>query len=205
MFKKFIILNFIFCLLSSISFAVNINDISVTGNKRISKESIIVFGDIKFDKNYNQDDLNIILKNIYETNFFKKVNFNIDGTILNITVVENPIIESLIINGIKSKKLRDLILDKISLKSRKSFIESTFLSDLNLIKNIIRSNGYYFADIKTESLINEKQNSVRLVYNVDLGKRAKINEIQFIGDKKVKDRKLKMPKKNYLQLILVFN
>ena len=188
MLKKFIILNLIFYLLSSISLAETIKDISVIGNKRISKESIIVFGDIKFDKKYDQDDLNIILKNIYETNFFKKIDFNLKGSILNITVVENPIIESLLINGIKSKKLRDLILDKISLKSRKSFIESTFLSDLNLIKNIIRSSGYYFANIETESLINDNQNSVRLIYNIDLGKKAKINEIQFIGDKKVKDR-----------------
>ena len=70
-------------------------------------------------------------------------------------------------------------------------MESLFLSDLNLIKNILKSSGYYFAEIKTTSSSNEEQNSIRLIYEVNLGKRAKIEEIQFIGDKKIKDRKLK--------------
>ena len=75
----------------------------------------------------------------------------------------------------------------------------TFLSDLNLIKNIIKSSGYYFAQIKTTSILNEEQNSIRLIYDIDLGKRAKINEIQFIGDKKVKDRT-----RNIIKKILFF-
>ena len=70
-------------------------------------------------------------------------------------------------------------------------MESLFLSDLNLIKNILKSSGYYFAEIKTTSSSNEEQNSIRLIYEVNLGKKAKIEEIQFIGDKKIKNRKLK--------------
>ncbi len=184
-------INFILLFISSLSFAQIINDIKVDGNKRISKESIIVFGGIDFNKNYNDDDLNVILKNIYETNFFKEINLKINNSILEVLVIENPIIENLQINGIKSKNLTELLFDKIKLKNRSSYIESSFLSDLNLIKNIIKNSGYYFAEIKTSSILNEEQNSIRLSYDIDLGKRAKIQEVQFIGDKKIKDRKLK--------------
>ena len=184
-------INFILLFISSLSFAQIINDIMVDGNKRISKESIIVFGGIDFNKNYNDDDLNVILKNIYETNFFKEINLKINNSILEVLVIENPIIENLQINGIKSKNLTELLFDKIKLKNRSSYIESSFLSDLNLIKNIIKNSGYYFAEIKTSSILNEEQNSIRLSYDIDLGKRAKIQEVQFIGDKKIKDRKLK--------------
>jgi outer membrane protein insertion porin family len=184
-------INFILLFISSLSFAQIINDIKVDGNKRISKESIIVFGGIDFNKNYNDDDLNVILKNIYETNFFKEINLKINNSILEVSVIENPIIENLQINGIKSKNLTELLFDKIKLKNRSSYIESSFLSDLNLIKNIIKNSGYYFAEIKTSSILNEEQNSIRLSYDIDLGKRAKIQEVQFIGDKKIKDRKLK--------------
>ena len=184
-------INFILLFISSLSFAQIINDIKVDGNKRISKESIIVFGGIDFNKNYNDDDLNIILKNIYETNFFKEINLKVNNSILEVSVIENPIIENLQINGIKSKNLTELLFDKIKLKNRSSYIESSFLSDLNLIKNIIKNSGYYFAEIKTSSILNEEQNSIRLSYDIDLGKRAKIQEVQFIGDKKIKDRKLK--------------
>ncbi len=184
-------INFILLFISSLSFAQIINDIKVDGNQRISKESIIVFGGIDFNKNYSDDDLNVILKNIYETNFFKEINLKIYNSILEVSVIENPIIENLQINGIKTKNLTELLFDKIKLKNRSSYIESSFLSDLNLIKNIIKNNGYYFAEIKTSSILNKEQNSIRLSYDIDLGKRAKIHEVQFIGDKKIKDRKLK--------------
>jgi len=191
MFKKIIKINFILFFISSLSIAQTISDIKVDGNKRISKESIIVFGNIEFDKNYNDDDLNTVLKNIYETNFFKEINLKINNSILEVSVIENPIIEDVQINGIKSENLTDLLLDKITLKNRSSYIESSFLSDLNLVKNILKSSGYYFADVKTTSILNEEQNSTRLTYDIDLGKRAKIHKVQFIGDKKIKDRKLR--------------
>ena len=172
------------------SYADIIKDIKISGNKRISKESIIVFGKIEKNIDYSNSKLNSLLKELYKTNFFKKVQLNIDNNILNIVVVENPIIESLEINGIKSKKLNEVLLEKMSLKSRKSYIESIFQKDVNLVKNIIKSNGYYFAEIKTNSISNDEQNSIRLIYDITLGKKAKINEIQFLGDKKFKDRKL---------------
>ena len=191
MFSKIIKINLCLIFLSSICFAMSFNSIKVDGNKRISKESIIVFGNIKINKDYNQSDLNQILKTLYETNFFKEVKLNVNNNVLNISIVENPIIESLEINGITSKKLTEALLDKIELKSRKSYIESIFLKDLNLIKNIVKSSGYYFAEINTKAIKNLEQNSIKLIYDVDLGNKAKINEIQFIGDKKIKDRKLK--------------
>ena len=191
MLNRILNINLLVIFFASFSFAEIINDIDVIGNKRISKESIIVFGEIKRDVNYNQDDLNNVLKNIYETNFFKKIELNIINKVLVINVVENPIIEDLEINGIKSKNLREVLLEKISLKSRKSYVESTFVSDLNLIKNIIKSSGYYFAKVETKSILNEDQNSIRLIYNIVLGNRAKISQIEFIGDKKIKDRKLR--------------
>ena len=191
MLKRILKLNFIIFFIASVSFAEIITDVSVTGNKRISKEAIIVFGKIKLNNNYENNDLNLILKELYLTNFFEDVNINIVNTTLNIKVKENPIIESLEINGIRSSKMEDLLLDKIELKSRKSYIETIFLSDLNLVKNIIKASGYYFADIKTNSILNEKQNSIKLIYDINLGKKAKISEIKFIGDKKIKDRKLR--------------
>ena len=191
MFKKIFKINFILLFITSLSFAQIITDIKVNGNQRISKESIIVFSDINLGKNYDNDELNTIFKNIYETNFFKEINLKINKTILEISVVENPIIEDVQINGIKSKKLSEFLFERIKLKNRSSYIESSFLNDLNLIKNILKTSGYYFADIKTTSSLNEERNSIRLVYDVNLGKRAKIQEIQFIGDKKIKDRKLK--------------
>jgi outer membrane protein insertion porin family len=191
MFRKIFKINLCLLFLTTISFAEIVKNIEVVGNKRISKESILVFGNILINEDYNDDSLNLLLKNLYGTNFFKQVKLNINNNILYIDVVENPIIEDLEIRGVKNKKMVEALLDSMKLKSRKSYIESVFQKDVNLIKNMIKSSGYYFSDIKTSIINNEDQNSIRIIYDIDLGKKAKINEIVFLGDKKIKDRKLR--------------
>jgi len=191
MFRKIFKINLCLLFLTTISFAEIVKNIEVVGNKRISKESILVFGNILINEDYNDDSLNLLLKNLYGTNFFKQVKLNINNNTMYIDVVENPIIEDLEIRGVKNKKMVEALLDSMKLKSRKSYIESVFQKDVNLIKNMIKSSGYYFSDIKTSIINNEDQNSIRIIYDIDLGKKAKINEIVFLGDKKIKDRKLR--------------
>ena len=191
MFCKIFKINLCLLFLATICFAEIFKNIKVDGNKRISKESIIVFGNILINEDYNDDSLNLLLKNLYETNFFKQVKLNINKNTLYIDIIENPIIEDLEIKGVKNKKMIENLLDAMKLKSRKSYIESIFKMDVNLIKNMIKTSGYYFSDIKTSIIINEDQNSIRIIYDIDLGVKAKINEIVFLGDKKIKDRKLR--------------
>ena len=56
---------------SSKLFAENVSKIEISGNKRVSDETIIIYGDIKLNKDYQENDLNVILKNLYSTNFFE--------------------------------------------------------------------------------------------------------------------------------------
>ena len=72
-----------------------------------------------------------------------------------------------------------------------SFIESRFTSDLNNIKNTLKASGYFFSNVETKSILNEDQNTIRLIYNIELGDKAKITEIEFVGDKKFKDKRLR--------------
>ena len=190
MFKKILLISIFLSFLINLAHAEKINSIIVDGNKRLSKESIIVFGNIIINNDYNDQNLNIIFKDLYSTNFFEDINLSVKNNVLYIKVVENPIIEDLKINGISNKKLEETLLDLVQLKNRKSYIESTFTKDLTLIKNVVKSNGYYFAKVKTSIIKNKEKNSIKLIYDIDLGKKAKISEISFIGDKKIKDRKL---------------
>jgi outer membrane protein insertion porin family len=191
MFKKIIKINIFLIFLTTFVFAEIINKVQISGNKRISNETIFVYGNIELNKNYTSIELNSILKNLYSTNFFKNIDMSIDSSVLYLTVEENPIIESLSINGIKKKELTNLLLEKVSLKERNSFIDSLFLKDINLITNIIKQYGYYFVKIDTSKVFNNQLNTVKIFYNVSLGPKAKISTIEFLGDKKIKDRKLR--------------
>jgi outer membrane protein insertion porin family len=190
MLKKIITLFAIFFFSQLNANADYFSELSVNGNKRISKESIIVFGKIDLSKDLNQNDLNTILKNLYDTNFFEKISISSKNEILFIELVENLIIETIEVNGIENEKLEKIILESMSLTSRKSFRESFFKNDLITIENILRSSGYYFSEIDSTYKVNEKLGTARLFYDIKLGEIAKIDQIKFLGNKQVKTKKL---------------
>ena len=109
--------------------------------------------------------------------------------VLTIKVKEYPIVQSIIFEGIKANKFKEELYDKISLKEKNPYNKLLLKGDLNLIKNIFKRSGYYFVEIKLEEITNQN-NTVDLIYNVDMGNKALIKKINFIGDKKYKDRKL---------------
>ena len=101
MFKKVLLLILFFSSFFFNSYAEKINKINIVGNERISKETIIVFGEINLNDDYDINKLNTILKKLYDTNFFKDVNINISNKVLNVSVLENPIIQNVQIKGLK--------------------------------------------------------------------------------------------------------
>jgi len=176
--------------LTTMLFSQIINQIEITGNKRISEATIKVLGEIKIGNDYNENELNIIIKNLYNTEFFENVSLELNDNILKIDLIENPIVEDIRIEGIKKKSVEELLLDKISLKKRKSFSENILQNDINLISNILKTNGYYFVKVTPSIKINENLNSSVIVIKVEQGPKAKIKDISFIGDKKIKSKKL---------------
>ncbi len=184
--KFFVIIYFISCS----SYAEIVNKINISGNKRISSETIQVLGEINTKRNFDQNDLNNLLKKLYDTNFFSDIKITIDDQILNIEVIENPIIENIEITGIKNKTFKQELLDFIKLKDRMSFSETQLKKDTDFLKNILKTNGFYFAKVESSLIKNEELNSIKLKINIDQGKKAKIQNIIFIGDKKIKDKKL---------------
>ena len=167
-----------------------IKDIKITGNNRISDETVLMFSSVKVDENLDMINLNEILKKIYETNFFKNVSVKLENNILIIDVIENPIINSIDIVGIKSKTLVDEILKKINLKSRSSYNEFLLQNDIFEINNFLKDQGYYFSNISVNKE-DLNDNKINIIFNIDLNKKAKIRKISFVGEKIFKDNKLK--------------
>jgi len=187
---SFLRLFIILILFISPSFSKNYNEIVITGNKRISDETIKVFSSIQDNEILDENSLNLILKNLYETGFFKDVSVKLENNKLIIKVVENKIIQSVIIEGVKSKSIRDLITDILILKDRSSFNMTILKNDESAIINLLKTKGYYF--VTTSSSIEKfGENKVNLTHNISIGNKAKISKISFIGDKKIKDRKLR--------------
>ena len=54
-----------------------IRNIKVEGNERISDQTIKMFADIQIDQDINEENINLIIKKLYETNFFKDVSISL--------------------------------------------------------------------------------------------------------------------------------
>ena len=186
-----ILLNIIFLITFCSNLSAEIvKNVKVDGNKRISQETILVLGQININDDYDDNKLNDILKNLYNSNFFSNIDISILNETLIINVTENPIIEDVRITGVKNKSVIKSLTENISLKNRVSFTDDLLNGDINLIKNILKTNGYYFSKIKPSIIENNELNSIEIEIEIDLGEKAKIKEITFIGDKKIKDKKL---------------
>ncbi len=189
--KNTILILFVFFnLLLNSSYADKIKKFQVDGNDRISEETIILFSGLQIDDNITDSELNTAIKNLYETSFFQNLEINIENSILYINVVENPLIQSIVIEGIKKKSLVEVVKDIIIQKEKTSFVESKVKKDQERILNSLRIAGYYFSEISTSTKINDN-NTVDIVYDIKLGERALIKNIRFIGNKIFKDNKLR--------------
>ena len=188
--KKILLKLLIIFIFFSSAKAEIVKDIKLENNIRISKESIIAFGNIKLDKDYNESEINQILIDLYETNFFSDVKLQIENNVLIINVTERKIVQTVILEGVKSKENTKKILKQLTLKDKSPFDEFTAEQDLIKIKNSLNRSGYYFA--KVDVKIKENNNdTLDLIYNIDTGEKALIKNIKFIGDKNFKDRKLR--------------
>ena len=188
---RFLLVILIFTKISCFSSnAEIISEIQIKGNERIADETILMFSKINLGDTINENDLNEILKNLYNTNFFKNVAVSINNKVLKITIEENPIIENISYNGIKSDTLKDEITKNLKLQPRSSYDEILLIEDKKKMTSSLKNSGYYFSNIEIE-LKEIGNNKVDLVFNINLGKKAKIKKISFIGNKKFKDGKLR--------------
>jgi len=186
---KFIFICFLF-LIANNSYSDIVNEIKIVGNDRVSSETIKMFSNIKTNDEIDLQDINNILKKIYDSNFFDDVKIKFENNILEIIVDESPIIENIYFEGIKSSTIRNSVFSNLSLRPRSSFNKYSLDKDKKIILNNLKDLGYYFANLNLflENIGNKK---VNITFKVDLGQKAKIKKISFIGNKIFKDRKLR--------------
>ena len=139
------ILTFLFFLLyfSAVKAEV-VENIIIEGNKRISDETIKIYGEVELNKNFNESDLNKVLSNLNSTNFFQNIEISLNNKILKIVVEEYPFVSQLIILGEPKKAYVEEIKKLIQIKSKRPFIKANLAKDIEIIKKLYSSLGYKF-------------------------------------------------------------
>ena len=180
----------IFFILLNFAYSEIIKKIEIEGNDRIPNETIKMLSNLKIDSEISQSDINNLIKNLYETNFFENIKISFDSSVLKITVKENPIISKIIFKGIKAKRIKEDINNILSLREKSSFNDVVLITEKEKILSLLKNQGYIYADV-TILKENLEDNKINLIFEISIGEKAKIKNISFIGNKIFKDQKLK--------------
>ena len=121
-FKKIIAFHILFFIFYNVySYSEVVNKVDVQGNDRITSETIMIFGDIVIGNNYEESDVSLLVKKLYETRFFSNISVELANNKLTIVVEENPIVYSIIFKGEKAKKHVEKIKEFLLVREKSSY------------------------------------------------------------------------------------
>ncbi|MDC3234786.1 outer membrane protein assembly factor BamA, partial [Candidatus Puniceispirillum sp.] len=168
---------------------VRISEIRVDGNSRVAQGTVKNYLPVRVGGLTSPGALSNALERLYETNLFQDIKLNLEGTVLVVSVIENPIINRVNIEGndtISDERLLDVInVQQRGVYSRKVAIDAT-----RQLIEVYRAGGR-FAAVVEPKIIELDNNRVDLVFEVNEGPLIKIDSISFSGNASFSDRELK--------------
>ncbi len=187
--KKFLITIFLFLFVNNLSAEI-IKNIKISGNERISDETVKVYGDISINQNIDNLKINKIIKDLYSTNFFEDISVSVSDQTLFIKLVEYPVINEIIIVGENANKYKEQIKKNIKSKKNGPFNKALIADDEIIIKKLYSSLGFNFLKVKSKVESFPKKR-VNIYFEIEKGEKTKISKINFKGDRKLRDRRLR--------------
>jgi outer membrane protein insertion porin family len=171
--------------------ALIVRDIRVEGLQRISEGTVFNYLPVNIGDRLDQQRVQEALRAVYATEFFRDVEVRWDNGTLVVAVAERPSIESFTISGNKDIKTEDLEepLARIGLKAGRIFNRSVLEEVEQSLTDQYFSQGKYAATVATE-VEDLPDNRVRIAINIKEGDRARIRQINIVGNTSFKDKQL---------------
>ncbi|MFQ5533307.1 MAG: outer membrane protein assembly factor BamA [Sphingomonadales bacterium] len=158
-----------------------ITEIRVEGNQRIEADTIRSYMLVAPGDDYAPDYVDHSLKALFATGLFADVTIRRDDGIVTVTVVENPIINRVALEGNKQLKEDDL-LEEAQLGPRVVYTRAKVRNDVQRMIELYRRSGRFAATVEPK-VIRLPQNRVDLVYEINEGPKSGVRRINFIGNK----------------------
>ena len=168
---------------------VEVEEIVIDGNRRVAASTILSYLPVRVGDRVTQSALSIALQRLFETQLFKDIDVFLDGGVLNVTVLENPIINRVNIEG--NDVLKDeRLLDVLDIEPRRVYTRELALEGSKRLLEVYQASGRYAAVVEPQ-IIELSDNRVDLAFVVSEGPLIKISSISFSGNERFSDRVLK--------------
>ena len=177
-----------------------VGDIRVEGLQRISEGTVYNYLPVNIGDRMDTRRQQEAIKALFATGFFRDIELRRDGNTLIVVVLERPSIESFEIKGNKDIKTEDLqrSLRSVGLAQGKTFDRSVLEEVTGYLTDQYFSRGKYAVKVDTD-VVEVPGNKVRITIDIVEGKRAKIRQINIVGnasypeDELLDDFELKTP------------
>ena len=176
-----------------------IRSIAVTGTTTYNENTVITFTGLRVGERIFLTGTKIsdVIKNLWDLELFSDINLYItdieDTKVdLQLDIKEVPVLSEVKIRGIKEKKAAKIIQDN-GLNRGAKVTENLITTTRNFIENENKKKGYLNTKVivnTVEETDSTAKNQVSMLINIDRGERVKIDEINFIGNEKISNKKL---------------
>ena len=160
-----------------------VRDMRVEGLQRISEGTVFNYLPINIGDTVDEDRIQEAIKALYAQGLFDDIEMRRDGNTLIIAVHERPSIESFEIEGNKDIKTEDLMdsLRNVGLAKGHTFDRSVLENVKDFLTEQYYDRGKYGVVVDT-SVVDRPNNTVRVKINIKEGDRAKIREVNIVGN-----------------------
>src|SRR5215467_13839620 len=166
-----------------------VGDIRVEGLQRVSEGTVYNYLPVNIGDHLSLTRVREAIRALYATGFFRDVQLRRDGNTLVVVVLERPSIESFEITGNKDIKTEDLqkSLRNVGLATGKTFDRSVLEDVTQYLTDQYYSRGKYAVRVNTH-VEEETGNRVKIKIEIKEGKRAKIRQINLVGNRTYKQK-----------------
>lgn len=168
---------------------VRLEEIVVSGNRRVAVGTVLSYLPLQTGDLVSQSAINVALDQLYQTELFKDINIQLDGTVLRIEVQENPIINRVNIEG-NDALADERLLEVLDVQPRRVYTRQLALNGAKRLLDIYKASGRFAAVVEPQ-IIELDENRVDLAFVVDEGPLIKIKSITFNGNDRFSDYALR--------------
>ncbi len=179
-------------------------EIKVTGKLTYNEQTVVTFTGLEKGQAIHVpgEEISNAIRKLWNLKLFSDVNFYVtrvegDNVYLELEINELPKLSDVKLQGVKKGK-RDGLLKDTQLTKGKVVNENLITTTKNYIENKYKKDGYYNTKVAV-NVIPDSANTVKMVVNVDRGRKVKVKKIEFIGNSKLSNGKLKGAMKNTKQ------
>jgi outer membrane protein insertion porin family len=174
---------------STQAFAEKISDIQVNGNQRVSETTIRSYLPLEPGDDFSTAVLDSTIDRLFSTSLFSNVDIVNNKGVVTITVTENPIINRVTVEG-NDVLDTDILVSQLGIEPRRVYTKKVALDGMQKLLEIYQLSGRYGASV-VPVVIELENNRIDLIFEVDEGPLIKITSVQFNGNERFSDRKLK--------------